>query len=42
MVVQFLCLVCNRAVAKSERTMQCDLHDMWVHIAAFHTQGPGN
>ena len=33
MVVQFHCLVCNRAVAKNHRAVQCDLCDSWVHIA---------
>ena len=33
MVVQLPCLVCNRAVAKNHRTVQCDLCDSWVHIA---------
>ena len=33
MVVQFPCLVCNRAVAKNHRVVQCDLCDSWVHIA---------
>ena len=33
MVVQFSCLVCNRAVAKNHRAVQCDLCDSWVHIA---------
>ena len=33
MVVQFPCLVCNRAVAKNHRAVQCDLCDSWVHIA---------
>ena len=30
MVVQFPCLVCNRAVAKNHRAVQCDLCDSWV------------
>ena len=33
MVVQFPCLVCNKAVAKNQRAVHCDLHDSWVHIA---------
>ena len=33
MVVQFSCLVCNRAVAKNHRAVLCDLCDSWVHIA---------
>ena len=33
MVVQFPCLVCNRAVAKNHRAVQYDLCDSWVHIA---------
>ena len=32
MVVQFPCLVCNRAVAKEHRAVQCDPWDSWVHI----------
>ena len=33
MVIQFPGLVCNRAVAKNRRAVQCDLCDSWVHIA---------
>ena len=33
MVVQFPCLVCNRAVARNHRAVQFDLRDSWVHIA---------
>ena len=32
MVVQFPCLVCNRAVAKNHRAVQCDLCVSWVQI----------
>ena len=32
MVVQFPRLVCNRAVAKNHRAVQCDLCDSWVHL----------
>ena len=32
-VVQFRCLVCNRAVAKHHRAVQCDLCGSWLHIA---------
>ena len=33
MVAQFPCFVCNRALAKNHRAVQCDLCDSWVHIA---------
>ena len=33
MVIPFTGLVCNRAVAKNHRAVQCDLCDSWVHIA---------
>ena len=33
MVVQFPFFVCNRAVAKNHRAVQCDLCDSGVHIA---------
>ena len=33
MVVQCPCFVCNKAVAKNHRAVQCDLCDSWVHIA---------
>ena len=35
MVVQFPYggTVCNRAVAKNHRAVQCDFRDSWVHIA---------
>ena len=29
----FPCLVCNRAVSKNHRAVQCDLCDSWVHTA---------
>ena len=32
MIVKYQCLVCNRAVAKNHKTVQCDC-DRWVHIA---------
>ena len=33
MLVQFPCLVFNRAFAKNYRAVQCNLCDSWVHIA---------
>ena len=33
MVVRFSCLKCNRAVAKNNRAVQCNICDKWVHIA---------
>ena len=34
MVVQFSCLVCRtKTVAKNHRAVQCDMCDVWVHIA---------
>ena len=35
MVIQFPYggTVCNRAVAKNHRAVQCDLRDSWVHMA---------
>ena len=32
MVVQILCLKCNRAVAKNHKAVQCDICVKWVHI----------
>ena len=33
MVVQFPSLKCNRAVAKNNTAVQCDICDKWFHIA---------
>ena len=33
MIVKYPCLVCNRAVTKNHKAVQCDCDDSWVHIA---------
>ena len=33
MTVKYPCIVCNRAVAKNHKAVQCDCCDRWVHIA---------
>ena len=33
MTLKYPCLVCNRAVAKNHKAVQCDCRDKWVHIA---------
>ena len=33
MIVKYLCFVCNRAVAKNRKAVQCDCYDKWVQIA---------
>ena len=32
MVIKYPYKVCNKVVAKSHNTIQCDLCDMWVHV----------
>ena len=33
MILKYPCLVCNKAVAKNHKAVQCDRCDRWVHIA---------
>ena len=33
MVVQFLCLKCNRVVEKNHKAVQCNICDKWIQIA---------
>ena len=33
MIVKYPCPVCDRAVTKNHKAVQCDCYDMWVHIA---------
>ena len=37
MVVKFPCAICNRAVARSHRGIQCDICSQWVHIKCNNT-----
>ena len=32
MVLQFLCLICEKAVGKNHKTVRCDVCNKWVHI----------
>jgi len=37
MTVKYPCVICNRAVAKNHKGIQCDTCDLWVHIKCNNT-----